>query len=512
LRGGPSDFAGLVDSWLPKGAQASEPTLEYLSRAFGAKAKEAAGRAWWGAEVVDYTDGIRAVIAEGRRETEARLGFKLDRKEGERSAGPRRESALRSMWSKLANAQQANAMELVAEVEKLDRDLAGKFKEALDSPGSPLSSWAAPELAARMFGFGTIRGAFGQPEAADASGLREHGDLLRKTADRAVRSKSVARLCEMALGRWPKVSLDEKGEPSESSDVMNFAFCEEPWAPGQGYSFRNEEAPAGPLEPSLGLLCKFAGAGAIQALGGLSWGALAKERYAEKWRGRGGMSTDRNWSMPSGPCLKAGAVEGSALAAGVPAYALGLEPVPAQRWLQEPTAAMLEKCPDLVWGGLEEARRRWVSEARARRAEISEARLCASYSDDPSCRRSESDECHRMDLLVDAREALLDMVARWKLPDGDPFKMDAAAASRSLEAISKRDGPWRDAPRVDREGHAVESVFARLCVELGVGSDWPSDAKELARMLPSLVEAREIEASLAPGAQAGMGAARSKRL
>jgi hypothetical protein len=205
-------------------------------------------------------------------------------------------------------------------------------------------------------------------------------------------------------------------------------------------------------------------------------------------------------------------MERAALAVGVPAYALGLEPVPAGRWIQAGHQELLGRCPDKVWGDFEGQRAMWVAEAKARREEISEARLNASYSDDPSCRRSEAEQCNRWDQVVDAREALLDALARSMLPSGDPYKMDAEQLKTAIATIERCEGDWKDASREDKSGRRDLSVFDKLSIELGAGADWPSNAKQLAGMLPSLMEARDIAESLPSASEQCAMPAKSKRL
>lgn len=407
----------------------------------------------------------------------------------------------RDLWSGLATGaikQSRQSMILAVKAGVADESVfASQFIEALKENHG---GWDAHKQASLLFELGWEKDKvhdgymrkIDEPERWRACKLKAYGSRAPEAmADLAVFAKVMQRAADLALGNWPKFSGDSGNlHWSETSD---FANDDGIWLKNSGsYLSPWDEIPMGvKSEPSIGML--------VNRLGDLpiSWLARHSDQkvsslagsYAKHWKVTGSrgwgktLAGDEQWELPKKE-FKAKQKD-AALMAGVPAWALGAEPVPRERILHEGLKYALSHEPSMWGEEFAEAQKVWVEESKKERHRISEDGLSASYSDDASCRSSESAQCAREDRLVNAQESFLDWSIRRNLPADHPWAASAKDMQRTMEDVARVDGSL-----LARGGVAA---FATLARSLGWSEEQLKDGKSLGETMLAMAEAHDIK-------------------
>lgn len=439
-----------------------------------------------------------------------------------------------ALWGKLARKEIAALRLDVASAASAGWEgalaLPALLVEAAQNKGLGVS---APKDAALLFGLGWEERA-PQPPAGEAaigsrwraSGVDEYGSEAPETlAALAAATRCAREVCSMAQGQLPIAAYD-MNSGGRWSEMNRLASNSGVWARHvetknfmDRKSFHGAVAVGEPVLPSLPMLCERFGELPIQAMahGGHEASAEILSVFVRQWEASTGMGPAKkgiaSWALPSparglasAPILaSSGApsnveppameewtpMQRAARACAVPDWSLGKAPIPPESWLAEKVESRLANAPVGYWGAEgEDARAKWLASATAERSSIHEDSRSASYSDDPSCRRSESDACSRAYCVIDAQEALLDWAMRKDLPPDSPWSARVEDGLAALAALGKLEA-FQDM----RNGAGAYSELARGA-RLGAEA---KDPKQLADLVKAWAQAREIEAAVEKG-------------
>ena len=164
---------------------------------------------------------------------------------------------------------------------------------------------------------------------------------------------------------------------------------------------------------------------------------------------------------------------------------MGIGEVPAERWMAESLASRIEHAPKLYWGEAEDQRAQWTQWSKKEREDISAESLSASYSDDPSCRRSEQESCSRRSNVVNAQEALLDWAMRVNLGANSPWALTPACVANTVKALraighdTVMDLPYKECEEAIKQAGLTRKDFANPSLTAKALEAW-AQAREIA--------------------------------
>lgn len=497
-----------------------------------------------------YAKGRPAVVGESRGAGQGRAGGNAEqekawarvlelpaklRSQEDWRKGEDRETARRAgeLWERLAKTEIEALSNVAQRAAASGWEPAGKMSSQVEAAASEMAAkHSVPQEAAKVFALGWEKsGSLGygaESGAPRACGLADYGSAApEKLAALALTARCARRVCEMALGGHPRFEADASGN-GEYSQKLGFAAARGVWTAGDGgeSGFGGAsygEAAAGLAhEPSLGLMSMAWGALWVEALRHGAAGAGGAEElvemFVEPWMASHGMGPRKEglnkWKLPGKGMggygleqTRAGTaarglealtgVEQAAMAAGVPAWSLGVGAIPAERWMGAEVASRIESAPTGYWGAgqiAEAERQAWARACAEERRSISEASLSASYSDDPGCRSSEQADCSRQSAVVDAQEGLVDWAMRRGLAAEDAWAPTPECVLRIAAALRRLDGKKTD--MFNRFGvPGFKEALSRAGVDFGHGAE----AADLAGRFMALAEADEVSKMAQPG-------------
>ena len=355
-----------------------------------------------------------------------------------------------------------------------------------------------------MFGF-----KYGVPFSSDSSDIDYSGldDIgLQDIGRKAMLLKSISRLCEMACGSWPIIDLDSLGG-SGHKVIFEFAGESHSWGI---YNWELNIIERKRSEPTLKLLCKLFGPIAMDALKGLACEDLIKKEFLKGWKESRSYRDKLNpdlltkkdiWIMGRLSHMREEGLSlffDALMSIGVPKYALGLDVVPPERWLEEDLSYMIEHCPDNVWGDWDYLREKWSEAAKVFYEGLSSERMSALYADDGSVGRSELEQCSSKEKIAKAQLAVLDLVARSRLPKDHVYALSDDQIQRNLDLISMCEKRLTGQTYFMNYCRVGVVVFEDLVESLGIDLTLLSDNKKLSEMLPSIIEAQFLRHSIEP--------------